>query len=47
MGENGKGTPRRKEGENWKGGKAGEWLGVLGCLMDEGVVGLVGAVSPE
>lgn len=29
------------------GGKEGAWLGVLGCLMDEGVVGLVGAVSPE
>lgn len=27
--------------------KGGAWLGVLGCLMDEDVVGLVGAVSPE
>lgn len=27
--------------------RRGAWLGVLGCLMDEGVVGLVGAVSPE
>lgn len=28
-------------------GKEGMWLGVLGCLMDEGVERLVGAVSPE
>lgn len=28
-------------------GREGMWLGVLGCLMDEGVERLVGAVSPE
>lgn len=35
------------EGVRGEQGKEGAWLGVLGCLMDEGVVGLVGAVSPE
>lgn len=38
------------EGVKGKQGKeagGGALLGVLGCLMDEGVVGLVGALSPE
>lgn len=43
-GENG----RVKEGmELGEWGREGMWLGVLGCLMDEGVERLVGAVSPE
>lgn len=47
-----------KKGENGRvkkdgmesGGEQGReraWLGVLGCLIDEGVERLVGAVSPE
>lgn len=37
----------RVSGSQGEQGKEEALLGVLGCLMDEGVVGLVGAVSPE
>lgn len=45
-GENGRVKKKgwSREGEQ---GREGAGLGVLGCLMDEGVERLVGAVSPE
>lgn len=44
-GENGR--VKKKGWSRGEQGKEGMWLGVLGCLMDEGVERLVGAVSPE
>lgn len=38
---------RGSKERRWGGGVGEPLLGVLGCLMDEGVVGLVGALSPE
>lgn len=46
-GENGRVKKRKGWSRGGEQGREGAWLGVLGCLMDEGVERLVGAVSPE